>query len=114
MGDLLKANGLKVFTIETTLNNDTFPDPFGFMNKREWEWSLIEQGTYLAARKANELGPSSVKHQVWRGSNPLTASPASTPARPRPSTSRRWRGCTINSWSRSTGSPTSWSWGSRT
>src|SRR5580765_764055 len=24
MGDLLKANGLKVFTIETTLNNDTF------------------------------------------------------------------------------------------
>jgi hypothetical protein len=65
MGDLLKANGLRVFTIETTLNNDTFPDPFGFMNKREWEWSLLEQGTYLAAKKANDLGPSAVKHQVW-------------------------------------------------
>ena len=28
MGDVLKANGLKVFTIETTMNNNTFPDPF--------------------------------------------------------------------------------------
>src|ERR671924_115769 len=65
MGDLLKASGLNVFTIETTLNNETFPDPFGFMNKREWEWSLIEQGTYLAAKKANDMGPSSVKHQIW-------------------------------------------------
>ena len=65
MGDLLTANGLKVFTIETTVNNDTFPDPFGFMNKREWEWSLLEQGTYLAAKKANDLGPSAAKHQIW-------------------------------------------------
>src|SRR3954463_3913422 len=29
---------VKVFTIETTLNNATFPRPFDFMNKREWEW----------------------------------------------------------------------------
>jgi hypothetical protein len=65
MGDLLKANGLRIFTIETTLNNQTFPEPFGFMNKREWEWSLLEQGTYLAAKKANDLGPSQVRHQIW-------------------------------------------------
>ena len=65
MGDVLKANGLKVFTIETTMNNNTFPDPFGFMNKREWEWSLVEQGTYLAAKKANDMGPSAMKHQIW-------------------------------------------------
>jgi hypothetical protein len=65
MGDLLKAEGLKIFTIETTLNNNTFPEPFGFMNKREWEWSLIEQATYLAAKKANDMSPGPVKHQVW-------------------------------------------------
>ena len=65
MDKVLKDNGLKVFQIETTLNNNTFPSPFGFMNKREWEWSLVEQGTYLAAKKANEMGPSSVKHQIW-------------------------------------------------
>ncbi|HZD18616.1 MAG TPA: lactate racemase domain-containing protein, partial [Actinomycetota bacterium] len=45
MGDVLKDAGLRIFTIETTLNNETFPSPFGFMNKREWEWSLLEQGT---------------------------------------------------------------------
>ncbi|MGZ8605063.1 MAG: lactate racemase domain-containing protein [Actinomycetota bacterium] len=65
MGDVLKDAGLKIFTIETTLNNETFPEPFGFMNKREWEWSLLEQGTYLAAKKANDLGPSAMKHQIW-------------------------------------------------
>ena len=57
MGELLKSDGLKVFTIETTLNNDTFPDPFGFLNKREWEWSLLEQGTYLAAKQGERHGP---------------------------------------------------------
>ncbi len=65
MGDLLKANGLRIFTIETTLNNNTFPEPFGFMNKREWEWSLLEQGTYLAAKKGNDLSPAQARHQVW-------------------------------------------------
>ncbi len=65
MGGVLKDAGLKVFTIETTLNNETFPSPFGFMNKREWEWSLLEQGTYLAAKKANDMGPSGMKHQIW-------------------------------------------------
>ncbi|MDP9296542.1 MAG: nickel-dependent lactate racemase, partial [Actinomycetota bacterium] len=39
MGRLL-AKHLKIFTIETTLNNDTFPKQFGFLNKREWEWSV--------------------------------------------------------------------------
>src|SRR5438094_1607942 len=42
MGTLLASNGLRIFTIETTLNNETFPKPFGFMNKREWEWSLAD------------------------------------------------------------------------
>jgi hypothetical protein len=65
MGELLTASGLRVFTIETTLNNETFPEPFGFMNQREWEWSLAEQATYLAAKKANDLGPSPARHQVW-------------------------------------------------
>ena len=65
MGDLLTSNGLKVFTIETTVNNDTFPEPFGFMNKREWEWSLLDQATYLAAKKANDMAPSAMKHQIW-------------------------------------------------
>ncbi len=65
MGKVVADAGIRVFTIETTLNNDTFPEPFGFMNKREWEWSVKEQATYLAAKKLNELGPSQAKHRSW-------------------------------------------------
>src|SRR5256712_6918244 len=66
MGQLLAAGGLRIFTVETTLNNETFPKPFGFMNKREWEWSLADQGTYLAARRANEQSPARVRREVFQ------------------------------------------------
>jgi len=65
MGRVL-ADHLKVFTIETTLNNDTFPDPFGFMNKREWEWSLKDQASYLAAKRANDAAPPRIRREVFR------------------------------------------------
>lgn len=65
MGQVL-AKHLRIFTIETTLNNDTFPDPFGFMNKREWEWSVKDQASYLAARRANERAPARVRREVFR------------------------------------------------
>ncbi|MGA1754258.1 MAG: lactate racemase domain-containing protein, partial [Ilumatobacteraceae bacterium] len=38
MGKVLLDSGVKVFQIETTLNTDTFPSPFNFLSKREWEW----------------------------------------------------------------------------
>jgi hypothetical protein len=57
---------LKVFTIETTLNNDTFPKPFDFMNKREWEWSVADQAAMLAAKRANERAPARIRRQVFR------------------------------------------------
>ena len=65
MGDVIRNAGVKIFQIETTLTNDVFPDPFGFMNKREWEWSVKDQATYLAAKKANEMSPDQIRHQVF-------------------------------------------------
>jgi hypothetical protein len=65
MGRVL-AEHLRVFTIETTLNNETFPKAFGFLNKREWEWSLADQGTYLAAKRANDKAPARVRREVFR------------------------------------------------
>jgi hypothetical protein len=65
MGEVIRDAGVKIFTIETTLNNDVFPDPFGFMNKREWEWSVRDQATYLAAKKANEMAPDKMRHQIF-------------------------------------------------
>jgi hypothetical protein len=66
MGRVLAGAGLRIFTIETTLNNQTFPKPFGFMNKREWEWSLADQATYLAAKKANASAPPRARREVFQ------------------------------------------------
>jgi lactate racemase len=66
MGRLIAANGIKVFQIETTLNNDTFPSQLGFLNKREWEWSAYDQGLMMAARKGNELAPPRMRREIFR------------------------------------------------
>jgi hypothetical protein len=66
MGRLLRDSGVKVFQIETTLNNDTFPSQLGFLNKREWEWSSYDQGLMMAARKANELAPTRIRREFYR------------------------------------------------
>ncbi|MEX1046677.1 MAG: lactate racemase domain-containing protein [Actinomycetota bacterium] len=65
MGKLL-AEHLKIFTIETTLNNDTFPKQLGFLNKREWEWSIRDQATYLAAKKTNDMAPERIRHEFYQ------------------------------------------------
>jgi hypothetical protein len=49
MGRLIAESGVKVFQIETTLNNDTFPHQFGFLQKREWEWNLSDRARFLAS-----------------------------------------------------------------
>ncbi len=48
MGRLIADSGVNVFQIETTLNNDTFPPAFAFLQKREWEWGAQDRLGYLA------------------------------------------------------------------
>ena len=66
MGKVLASNGLKIFQIETTLNTETFPAQFGFLNKREWEWSAKDQALMMAAKKANEVAPPRVRREFFR------------------------------------------------
>ncbi|MET9020203.1 lactate racemase domain-containing protein [Actinopolymorpha sp. NPDC004070] len=66
MGRLLKDH-LKIFTIETTLNNDVFPAPYEFLNKREWEWNVRDQATMLAAKRGLALAPSKMKRKIFQG-----------------------------------------------
>jgi len=66
MGHVLRDNGVKIFTIETTLNGETFPSQFGFLNKREWEWSFKDQAMFLAAKRANDVAPPRLRREVWR------------------------------------------------
>ncbi|MGH3320796.1 MAG: lactate racemase domain-containing protein [Streptosporangiaceae bacterium] len=65
MHDLI-ASHVRVFTIETTLNNEAFPEQFGFLNKREWEWSVRDQAAYLAAARGNDLAPPKARRAVWQ------------------------------------------------
>jgi lactate racemase len=66
MGRLLAANGVKIFQIETTLNSETFPSNLGFLNKREWEWSVLDQGLMAAAKGAGEAAPPRIRREVFR------------------------------------------------
>ena len=47
MGKVIRDAGVKIFQIETTLNTDTFPSPFDFLAKREWEWTARDRATFL-------------------------------------------------------------------
>lgn len=64
MGELL-ADHVKIFTIETTLNNDCFPAPYDFLNKREWEWGVKDQATMLAAKRGLALAPEKTKRKIF-------------------------------------------------
>ena len=45
MGKVIRDAGVKIFQIETTLNNDTFGDdgPMSVLQKREWEWTAKDR-----------------------------------------------------------------------
>ena len=64
MGRLIAASGVKVFQIETTLNTNTFPDQFRFLERREWEWSLKDRASFLATSFALERAPAGVARKV--------------------------------------------------
>jgi hypothetical protein len=64
MGRLI-AKALKVFQIETTLNLDTFPSQFGFLQRREWEWTLRDRAGFHATKAALDRTPEPVARQIF-------------------------------------------------
>jgi hypothetical protein len=66
MGKVLRDSGVKIFQIETTLNSDTFPSEFGFLQKREWEWSARDRASFLAVSKTLERAPERLKRSVFQ------------------------------------------------
>ncbi len=64
MGEVVGEH-VRIFTVETTLNNDTFPSQVGFLNKREWEWTPRDQAGYLAVKRANDAAPPGARHAIW-------------------------------------------------
>ena len=66
MGRLIAESGVKIFQIETTLNNDTFPSNFQFLQKREWEWSLRDRATFAASSTALSKTPPRIARQIFQ------------------------------------------------
>jgi hypothetical protein len=65
MGEVLRKSGVKIFQIETTLNNDTFPSPFEMLQKREWEWTARDRAVFVGASKALERMPARTKRSIF-------------------------------------------------
>jgi hypothetical protein len=65
MGRLI-AEHVKVFQIETTLNTNTFPKPFDFLQKREWEWSVRDRATFLASARSLERMPARAARAIFQ------------------------------------------------
>ena len=65
MGKLLRDDGPKIFQIETTLNTDMFPSPFGFINKREWEWTAKDRAIYLGTTKSLNRAPQKMARKIF-------------------------------------------------
>ena len=62
----LLAKHVKVFQIETTLNNDTFPSQMAFLQKREWEWTARDRATFIAASKGSALLSPAARRGVFQ------------------------------------------------
>ena len=67
MGRLIKDSGVNIFQIETTLNTDTFPDSFQFLQKREWEWNLKDRVSFQASSRALDAAPKKMARQILQG-----------------------------------------------
>jgi len=65
MGKLIADAGVKIFQIETTLNTDTFPAEMRFLQRREWEWTLRDRGSFLAASKSLERTPPEIARRIF-------------------------------------------------
>ena len=65
MGRLL-AGHVRVFQIETTLNNDAFPKEYGFLTKREWEWSMRDQAMFFGASRGLDAMPAKLRRRTFQ------------------------------------------------
>jgi hypothetical protein len=68
MGKVLRDAGVKIFQIETTLNNDTFgtSGPMSVLQKREWEWSTRDRAAFLAMKAGLDRLPIKARRKIFQ------------------------------------------------
>ena len=67
MGKVLRDAGVKIFQIETTLNNDTFGEtgPLSVLQKREWEWGARDRATFVAMQNGLKRLPGRARRRIF-------------------------------------------------
>ncbi len=65
MGRLFDEH-VKVFHIETTLNNAAFPSVFDFMAKPEHEWGVVTKANFQANHRATRTVPRGVSRRIFQ------------------------------------------------
>ncbi len=67
MGEVLRDAGVKVFQIETTLNNDTFgtSGPMSVLQKREWEWTARDRATFIGMKAGLDRMPIGARRKIF-------------------------------------------------
>ena len=67
MGKVIVDSGVKIFQIETTLNNDTFGQsgPMSVLQKREWEWTARDRAAFIAMKAGVDAMPMKARRKVF-------------------------------------------------
>ncbi|CAN5492288.1 lactate racemase domain-containing protein [soil metagenome] len=68
MGEVIRNAGVKIFQIETTINNDTFGDrgPLSVLQKREWEWSARDRASFIAMQAGLKRLPAKTTRKLFQ------------------------------------------------
>ncbi len=66
MGRLIAASGVRVFQVESTLNTNSFPPQFAFLQRREWEWSVRDRASFVTVSKALERTPPGLARSIFQ------------------------------------------------
>jgi lactate racemase len=67
-GKVLRDAGVKIFQIETTVNNNTFgyDGPMAFLQKREWEWSARDRAQFVSMQTGLKVLSSRAKRKIFQ------------------------------------------------
>ncbi|HEY3141227.1 MAG TPA: lactate racemase domain-containing protein [Acidimicrobiales bacterium] len=78
MGKVIRDAGVKIFQIESTLNNNVFGSsgPMSMLQKREWEWSARDRAAFVAMKAGLDRLPLKARRpifQSWRAPYGVTS-----------------------------------------
>ena len=68
-GKVLRDSGIKVFQIETTVNNNTFgyDGPLSVLQKREWEWTAKDRVTFMGMQAGLKRMSPRARRKAFQG-----------------------------------------------